>query len=112
MIEAAFREALAQYDIHPYPEKVVLFRPALRARHRGVRGRLVSDSFTILDPFNHWGPLAPAGIEVIEVGGDHDRMVLEPHVRGLATKLRRCLESAGRDAEVIPARRTAATVKA
>ena len=42
---------------------------------------------------NEWTPYAPR-IEVVEVPGDHDSMVLEPNVRVLAARLRAALADA------------------
>ena len=49
-----------------------------------------------ITPDNDWGPWAPR-LQVVEVPGDHDSMVLEPNVRVLAARLRRVLDAAERD---------------
>jgi thioesterase domain-containing protein len=48
----------------------------------------------LVDHENRFGRIIRGGIEVHEVSGDHDAMVLEPHVRSLAAKLRACLDEA------------------
>ena len=45
---------------------------------------------------NGWGRVRASSVEVFEVPGDHDNMVLEPNVRILAANLRRCIETARR----------------
>ena len=42
---------------------------------------------------NGWGPFVD-NVDVFEVPGDHDSMVLEPNVRVLAARLRACIEDA------------------
>lgn len=44
---------------------------------------------------NDWAVWAPR-VEVQEVPGDHDSMVLEPNVRVLAARMRRVIEAAER----------------
>jgi acyl transferase domain-containing protein/thioesterase domain-containing protein len=95
-IEKAFLEALSKYRTPVYPGKVVLFRPShadwftlgdglqMNPQNRGQIG----------NHENRFGPHVTGGIEVHEVSGDHDAMVLEPHVRNLAAQLRACLDEA------------------
>jgi thioesterase domain-containing protein len=47
----------------------------------------------IIYPDNGWTPYC-GRVEVHEVPGDHDSMVLEPNVRTLAQKLRKCIAAA------------------
>ena len=42
---------------------------------------------------NDWGQYVP-GVEVHEVPGDHDSMVLEPNVRVLAAQMRQAIAEA------------------
>src|SRR5258707_1208696 len=46
------------------------------------------------DPKLGWQGLAAGGLEIHEVPGDHNTILLEPHVGALAEKLRRCIEKA------------------
>jgi len=39
-----------------------------------------------------WMPLAAEGVEVIPVSGDHEDMLVEPHVRKLAEELRAAID--------------------
>ncbi|NCT13227.1 MAG: hypothetical protein GW767_10865, partial [Rhodobacterales bacterium] len=48
-----------------------------------------------------WTANAPR-VEVIEVPGDHDSMVLEPNVRVLAARMRRVIAAAERARPVAP----------
>ncbi len=93
-IEAAFYDALAHYDVTDYPGKVILFRPKLDESHRLSGGRVANKDRRLVDPTNHWAPYVSGGIEVHEVVGDHDSMVLEPNVRVLAKNLRAAVEEA------------------
>ena len=47
-----------------------------------------------MDHANHWEQYVQDGVEVHRVTGDHDSMVLEPHVRVLASELKACLNKA------------------
>ncbi|MFN3293424.1 MAG: thioesterase domain-containing protein, partial [Gemmobacter sp.] len=89
-IEAAFRAALAVYDLRPWSGPVALFRPPLDRHWQVSGGRWVSAAKEYVYPDNQWSAFAP-GLEVFEVPGDHDSMVLEPNVRVLAGRIRRLL---------------------
>jgi thioesterase domain-containing protein len=39
-----------------------------------------------------WSRLARGGVEVHHVAGDHENMLVEPHVRVLARELRACID--------------------
>ena len=95
-IEAAFRAALPRYDLKPYPGRVVLFRPKLDKRWVLGPDRYVSSERLFVYEDNGWGPHV-GRIDVFEVPGDHDSMVLEPNVRILANRLRRFLDEAEED---------------
>ena len=47
-----------------------------------------------LDPQLGWGDLVTGGLEIHQVSGDHLSMLQDPHVQGLAEKLRDCLRKA------------------
>ncbi len=90
-IEAAFRAALPRYRVQPFNGRVVLYRPKLDRRYDLGNGRFASAARELVYPDNGWSPFL-ADLEVIEVPGDHDAMVLEPNVRVLAGRLRRAIE--------------------
>jgi acyl transferase domain-containing protein/thioesterase domain-containing protein/acyl carrier protein len=86
-IEQAFLHAVAQYEMHPWQSRIALFRPPLVGRWKVSDGRWVNHERAYLFEDNDWGQFTPQ-IEVFEVPGDHDSMVLEPNVRVLASHLR------------------------
>jgi thioesterase domain-containing protein/acyl carrier protein len=92
-IEQAFLGAVARYEAAPWEGPLALFRPPLEGKWQVAPGRWVSDERAYVTPDNDWGALAPL-IEVVEVPGDHDSMVLEPNVRVLAARMKRCIEDA------------------
>ena len=89
-IQDAFLESVGAYQVKPWDGTLALFRPPLVAKWT-VGDRLISDERVYLYPDNDWTQFAP-NIEVFEVPGDHDSMVLEPNVRVLAARIRRYLE--------------------
>jgi thioesterase domain-containing protein/NAD(P)-dependent dehydrogenase (short-subunit alcohol dehydrogenase family)/acyl carrier protein len=102
-IEAAFYAAIARYPVGPWDGPMVLFRPPLQGKWEVAPGRLVNAERSYVLHDNDWGQYVPA-LQVFEVPGDHDSMVLEPNVRVLAARMRRVIEAAERAA----ARREAA----
>jgi len=93
-IETAFRHAVGIYRLEPSAGgRVVLYRPPLDRRWKVTGGNWVSDAREYVFPDNQWTPFAP-NLEVVEVPGDHDSMVLEPNVRVLAARLRTALAEA------------------
>ncbi|GAA5506882.1 SDR family NAD(P)-dependent oxidoreductase [Novipirellula caenicola] len=94
LVGDAFLKANERYTTQPYAGDVCLFRPPLEVAHRLWGGRLLTHDRQFRDPLNHWGPHIQGKIEVYEVSGDHDSMMLEPHVRNLAAKFKRCLDQA------------------
>jgi thioesterase domain-containing protein len=96
----AFLEALPRYVLRPYEGKVLLFRPRPSPAWI-VDGRFVDRERHYVLPDNGWTPWAP-GLEVHEVPGDHDSMVLEPNVRVLARRLRTALDTIERNARRTP----------
>ncbi|NBB98878.1 MAG: hypothetical protein GVY34_12090, partial [Alphaproteobacteria bacterium] len=89
-IEEAFRRAVAKYTVHPWDGRLVLFRPPLDRHWKVTGGHWVSRAREYVFHDNDWTQFAPA-LEVHEVPGDHDSMVLEPNVRVLAAKLQSLL---------------------
>jgi thioesterase domain-containing protein/acyl carrier protein len=96
-IEAAFRAAVAVYPLPLRTGPTCLFRPPLDRRWAVSNGQWVSAAKEYVFPDNDLTRFAPA-LEVVEVPGDHDSMVLEPNVRTLAARLREAI--AGAEAEV------------
>lgn len=95
-IELAFREAVGRYDARPWNGPVTLFRPPLDRHWKVSGGRWVSAAREYVLHDNGWTSRAP-DLEVVEVPGDHDSMVLEPHVTVLAEELRARLARSGAD---------------
>ncbi len=92
-IEAAFRTALPRYVMQPRQGAVVLFRPPLDRHWQVSNGAWVSAAKEYVMPDNDLTRFAPA-LQVIEVPGDHDSMVLEPNVRVLAAAMKAVVEAA------------------
>ncbi len=92
-IEAAFYAALPKFDLRPWDGNVTLFRPPLDRCYKVSGGQWISAAKEYVYPDNDWGRWL-SGLEVIEVPGDHDSMVLEPNVRVLATKMKAAIVAA------------------
>ncbi|WP_435257491.1 type I polyketide synthase [Thioclava sp. FR2] len=92
-IEAAFRTALPKYDMKPRMGQTVLYRPPLDRRWKVTGGRWVTSGREFVFADNDLTQFAPA-LDVVEVPGDHDSMVLEPNVRVLATRMKAAIEAA------------------
>jgi thioesterase domain-containing protein len=71
----------------------VLFRPALDLRWKISGGRWVNTDRELVYSDNNWSQFMPA-LQVFEVPGDHDSMVLEPNVRVLASLMKECIVKA------------------
>ncbi|MDO6485510.1 type I polyketide synthase [Shimia thalassica] len=95
-IEAAFLRAVESYPMRPWTGRMSLFRPPLAGKWDMGDGRMVDHQRAYVFHDNDWGQFVP-GIEVVEVPGDHDSMVLEPNVRVLAARMKRAIETAERD---------------
>ncbi len=94
-IEAAFYAAIARYPVSHWDGPMTLFRPPLRGKWEVAPGRLVNSERAYVLHDNDWGQYVPQ-LQVFEVPGDHDSMVLEPNVRVLAARMRRVIEAAER----------------
>ena len=92
-IEAAFYEAIGKYDVVDWEGPLSLFRPPLAKKWKIDEDTWVSKDREILSHTNDWD-IHVKTVEVHEVPGDHDSMVLEPNVRVLATKMRDVLREA------------------
>ena len=110
-IEAAFRAAVAAYDLKPWTGSMVLLRPPLDRHWKVSGGRWVSAEREYVYPDNAWTAWAPA-LQVIEVPGDHDSMVLVPNVSVLAERLKACIERAEAPDGAEPATRWASATAA
>jgi thioesterase domain-containing protein/malonyl CoA-acyl carrier protein transacylase len=97
VIEAAFYRALSRYAIRPLAVRATVFRPKLAPVYRLSGGRLLNRDRDHLYPDNGWGPFIEK-LDIREVPGDHDSMVLEPNVRVLAAQVIEAIERA-----VVPA---------
>jgi acyl transferase domain-containing protein/thioesterase domain-containing protein/acyl carrier protein len=95
-IEAAFRAALPHYQVRDWAGPVVLFRPPQDLHWKVSGGRWVSAAREYVYPDNDWTRFMPA-LQVLEVPGDHDSMVLEPNVRVLASLMKDCIARAETD---------------
>lgn len=100
-IEAAFRSALPGFELTVRAGATVLFRPALDRHWRVTGGRWVSRAKEYVFADNDLTQFAPA-LQVVEVPGDHDSIVLEPNVRMLAARLRKIIAQAPDDAPHAP----------
>ena len=92
-VELAFRDAIEIYQVKPWDGPLTLFRPPLDRHWKVSGGKWVSSEREYVFADNDWGKWAPK-IEVVEVPGDHDSMVLVPNVSVLAEKLRSYLDQA------------------
>ncbi|WP_071794968.1 type I polyketide synthase [Natronohydrobacter thiooxidans] len=97
-IEAAFRQAVGAYKVQPWDGNLILFRPPLDKHWQVSGGAWVSAGKEYVFDDNEWRQFAPK-LQVFEVPGDHDSMVLEPNVRALAAKLRTLMRAAPRRQE-------------
>ena len=85
-IQSAFLRAVGRYETPVYGGPVTLFRPPLD-RHWAVSGgRYVSAEREYVFEDNDWRQYAPK-LQVVEVPGDHESMVLAPNVTVLAQEL-------------------------
>ena len=87
LLEKAGTEAMKNYVMQSYPDKVTLFRADTQESDQGV-------GFVPLDWDLGWGDLAAGGLEIQTISGDHMSMFREPQVQILAQKLQECLHRA------------------
>jgi thioesterase domain-containing protein len=92
-IEAAFYRAIAGYTPRAWNGRLVLYRPPLVGKWTVSKGQMVNSERTYVTHDNDWGLFVPH-VDVHEVPGDHDSMVLEPNVRVLAAMMREAIEGA------------------
>jgi thioesterase domain-containing protein len=84
----AFLRSLATYRVQKVDVDATLFRPRLAVRHQLRDGRMIDAYRNVLLHDNGWS-LYVRQLQVVEVPGNHDSMVLEPNVRVLAARIRR-----------------------
>jgi len=92
-IEAAFLGAVAQYQTPQWDGPMTLLRPALDRAYKVSGGNWVSSAREYVFADNEWTQYAPH-VQVIEVPGDHDSMVLSPNVVVMAAELREIINEA------------------
>ena len=80
----AFVRAVDRYALPEVPVRVALFRPKLDVRFKFKDGRRINADRRYINEDNFWTPYV-ASLEVMEVPGNHDNMVLEPNVRVLVS---------------------------
>ncbi len=91
----AFFRSLVKYKIPAVPVPVAVFRPKLDVKFRLSRDRLVDSFRNYVRADNFWEPHV-GQLQVFEVPGTHDNMVLEPNVRVLVSLLRRVIDGIGK----------------
>jgi acyl transferase domain-containing protein/thioesterase domain-containing protein len=101
-IEAAFLEAVAAYPLVPWQGPLTLFRPPLTGKWQVAKNRLINSERAYVTPDNDWTEWAP-GLQVFEVPGDHDSMVLEPNVRVLAAGMKLVIDAGDRPRDIAKA---------
>ena len=92
-MELAFYRALSRYEIEPLAIKAKLFRPKLPVKYKLRGGRVTNEDRQIITDDNGWRQYTD-NLEVFEVPGNHDSMVLEPNVRVLAAAMSSCIDNA------------------
>jgi thioesterase domain-containing protein len=90
-VQAANERALYRYAPRTYPGRMILFRPSQQAAEYAGDSEM------------GWHGLAAGGLDVVEIPGRHESIIVEPQVRVLAERLHACLEAARARAHVGPA---------
>ncbi|HUD65767.1 MAG TPA: amino acid adenylation domain-containing protein [Candidatus Sulfotelmatobacter sp.] len=80
-VRTACLQAERDYTPRAYPGRVILFRSS----HKPL-GQLT-------DPRAGWHKYAVSGLEICEILGNHENILLEPQVRSVAEQLKTCLEA-------------------
>jgi thioesterase domain-containing protein/acyl carrier protein len=92
-IHQAFLRACDLYQVPDYHGKMLLLRPRQKPTHVFGPDRMINHDRRFIFPDNGWSQHG-VDVDVQEVSGDHDSMVLEPNVRTLAAKLRKAIDRA------------------
>ncbi len=95
-IEAAFLEAVAAYNVRDWAGNLQLFRPPLVGHWTVSGGKQINSERAYVLHDNDWTQHAP-NVQVTEVPGDHDSMVLEPNVRVLAARMKAAIDAVEAD---------------
>ena len=111
-LENAFRSALPKLHLSRRTGATVLYRPPMDLKWKVTGGRWVCDTKEYVYPDNDWTQFAP-DLEIVEVPGDHNSIVLEPNVRVLASHMAKSIAAAERglapeSVKIIPPLATAA----
>ena len=85
-IRDAFLTAVGAYQTPDWDGPMTLFRPPMDFHWKVSKGRWVTSEKEYLYPDNDWQRYVPH-VDVIEVPGDHESMVLAPNVTVLAQEL-------------------------
>jgi aspartate racemase len=83
-VAAANNQAARSYVPSAYPGRVTLFRATDKSVGFGK------------DPDMGWSKLTTGGLEIYEICGSHKEIIEEPQVKGLAEKLKLCLNATNR----------------
>jgi acyl transferase domain-containing protein/thioesterase domain-containing protein/acyl carrier protein len=94
-VEAGWEHGASVYQVRDYDGRFIIFRPPMTGHWTVSNGQLVDHQRSYVFHDNDWGQYAPQ-VEVYEVPGDHDSIVLEPNVRVLAAQLRDILNGVDR----------------
>ncbi len=81
-VRKACLQAAADYVPQPYFGQMILFRSSYRPITR------------IGDPYAGWSTYAAQGLEIYDIEGNHENILLEPQVRSVAERLKPCLDKA------------------
>jgi acetoacetyl-CoA synthetase len=73
-------QAEENYQVRPYSGRVVLFRSTHEALGQ------------MSDPRAEWNKYANRGLEICEVHGNHENILLEPQVKTVAAQLKSSLD--------------------
>ncbi|MBT8153950.1 SDR family NAD(P)-dependent oxidoreductase [Epibacterium ulvae] len=103
-IELAFREAISVYALKPWQGAMTLFRPPLDRHWRVSSDNWVSSEREYVFADNDWTRWA-ANVDIVEVPGNHDSMVLVPNVSVLASDVKAVLDDADLKSRGVSARR-------
>ncbi len=96
-IGEAWLKAMGTYRLEPWEDgRVVLYRPPPDRHWKVTGGNWVSQEREYVFPDNLWTPFAPK-LQVVEVPGNHNSLVLEPNVRVLAAHMRKAIQIATTD---------------
>lgn len=89
-VRTACLQAESSYRPRPYAGRVILFR----SNHKPLG--------QVSDPRAGWSQCATRGLEIYEIAGNHENILLEPQVRFVAERLKTCLD-AGAARQISPA---------